>query len=473
MKKLSLYITFAILGLVFGSCNDNYEDWTGSQANPQEDAITIPGYTASAVSPADLAKVADDSVAVYTMSTATLPEGYSLTKGRIELTPQGVDNATATTVSTSVDGKAAKADLQTLIESVYGKAPVARTFSGHVYSNAIKDGEACLIDAGTVNVVVTPVAPDIEQAYYVLGGATTWDKAGALTQKFNHSDNNVYDDPVFTITIKAKEGEDTWFAIAGETALDKVEAGDWTTVLGAKAGNGKNSYDGSEEQIDYRKNLADDGSFCVPKSTGAKYISIEINMLSSTVKITPLAFNPTVYVAGDGNGWDQIDYLTTNTYDGKYQGYMYLKSEFKVCEKPNWKGTNYGKDFSTAPDAKNMTVDKAGYYKVDVDLVAKVVTLTPINTIGVIGDATPNGWGSSTPMTYNNAERAWEIKNVTLKDGAIKFRANDAWDISWGGKSFDNLTTKNGDNLNVTAGTYDIKLYAWADGFAKCEMIKK
>ncbi len=461
------------MSLVFGSCNDNYEDWTGSQANPQEDAITIPGYKASEVSPLDLAKVADDSVAVYTMSTAALPDGYSLTKGRIELTPQGIDNATATTVSTSVDGKAAKADLQALIESVYGKAPVARTFSGHVYSNAIKDGEACLIDAGTVNVVVTPVAPDIEQAYYVLGGATTWDKAGALTQKFSHSDNNVYDDPVFTITIKAKEGDDTWFAVAGESALDKLADNDWTTVLGAKAGNGKNSYDGSEEQIDFRKNLADEGSFCVPKSTGAKYISIEINMLKSTIKITPLAFNPTVYVAGNGNGWNQIDYMTTSTYDGKYQGYMYLNSEFKICEKPNWDGPNYGLGFSTAPDAKNMTVGNAGYYKVDVDLVAKVLTLTPINTIGIVGDAIESGWNTSTPMTYNVADRAWEIKNVTLKDGVIKFRANDGWDISWGGKSFDKLTTKNGDNLNVTAGTYDIKLYAWADGFAKCEMTKK
>ena len=473
MKKLSLYITFAILSLFFGSCNDNYEDWTGSQANPQEDAITIPGYKASAVSPLDLAKVADDSLAIYTMSTAALPEGYSLANGRIELTPKNVENAKATTVGTTVDGKVAKGDLQTLIESVYGKAPVARTFSGHVYSNAIKDGEACLIDAGTVDVVLTPVAPDIEQAYYVLGGATTWDKAGALTQKFTHSDNNVYDDPVFTITIKAKDGGDTWFAVAGESSLDKLADSDFSKVLGTKAGNGKNSYDGSEEQIDYRKNLADDGSFCVPKSTGAKYISIEINMLNSTIKITPLAFNPTVYVAGDGNGWNHIDYLTTNTYDGKYQGYMYLNSEFKICEKPNWKGTNYGKDFSTAPDAANIPVDKAGYYKVDVDLVAKVVTLTSIKAIGIVGDAIESGWNESTPMTYNNTDRAWEIKNVTLKDGVIKFRANNGWDISWGGKSLDKLTTKNGDNLNVAAGTYDIKLYAWADGFAKCEMTKK
>lgn len=473
MKKFSLYITLALLSLVFGACDtDNYTDWADPQSNPQEDAITIPGYTASAVDPLNLADVTEDSVSVYTLSTATLPEGYSLTAGRIVLTPQNVENADSTTISTTVGGKAAKADLQAYIESVYGKAPEARTFEGHVYTSAIKDGEACLIDAGKVNVVVTPVAPDIDDAYYVLGGTTTWDKKGALTQKFNHSATNVYDDPVFTIIIKAAADADTWFAVAGTKALDEVAAGKWDDVLGTKAGNGKNGYDGKEEAIDYRKNLSDEGSFCVPKSTKAKYISIEINMLKSTIKITPLSFDPTVYVAGDGNDWKQIDYLTTTTYDGKYQGYMYLKSAFKICTQQNWDGTNYGQDFSTAADAANIPVKEPGYYAVDVDLVAKTLNLTKISTIGLIGDATPGDWTTDTPMTYNVKDRCWEIKNVTLKTGTFKFRANNGWDISWGG-TLNKLTTKNGSNINVEAGTYDVKLYAWADGFAKAELIKK
>ena len=114
-------------------------------------------------------------------------------------------------------------------------------------------------------------------------------------------------------------------------------------------------------------------------------------MLKSTIKITPLAFDPTMYVAGDGNGWSQIDYLTTTSYDGKYQGYMYLKSEFKICTQQSWSGTNYGKDFSTAGDAANMTVSEPGYYYVNVDLVAKTLELTKITTIGLIGDATAGG----------------------------------------------------------------------------------
>ena len=65
-----------------------------------------------------------------------------------------------------------------------------------------------------------------------------------------------------------------------------------------------------------------------------------------------------------------------------------------------------------------------------------------------------------------------ELKNVTLSDGEMKFRANDDWTLSWGGE-LDNLTTQNGPNIAVEAGTYDIKLYAWAEGFAKCVLTKK
>lgn len=66
-----------------------------------------------------------------------------------------------------------------------------------------------------------------------------------------------------------------------------------------------------------------------------------------------------------------------------------------------------------------------------------------------------------------------EVKDITLKTGVIKFRANDDWKINWGGE-LDNLTSKgNPANIAVEEGKYDIKLYPWADGYAKCEMTKK
>ena len=49
MKKLSLYITLALVSLVFGACSDEYEPWGNPQAYPEEGAVTIPGMKANAV----------------------------------------------------------------------------------------------------------------------------------------------------------------------------------------------------------------------------------------------------------------------------------------------------------------------------------------------------------------------------------------------------------------------------------------
>ena len=186
-------------------------------------------------------------------------------------------------------------------------------------------------------------------------------------------------------------------------------------------------------------------------------------------------------MAGDANGWKQIDYLGSTDGDN-FSGFMYLNNKgFKFSSEANWDGTNYGADFSTDTQAANISLptgDADGYYKVDLTLSTKKMTFTPITVIGLVGDATPNGWPSDANpkgdavMTYNVADRAWEISGVTLKSGELKFRANYAWDINWGGTT-DNLT-QSGANIKITEdGTYDIKLYAWADGFAKYEITKK
>ena len=64
-----------------GSCSEDFKDWADPQTNPQEDAVTIPGYQATGVNAFDLANVAD-SVNVYTISSAALPEGFELGNSR-------------------------------------------------------------------------------------------------------------------------------------------------------------------------------------------------------------------------------------------------------------------------------------------------------------------------------------------------------------------------------------------------------
>lgn len=470
MKKLSLYISIALAGLFMGSCSEDFKDWADPQTNPQEDAITIPGFTATAAQAIDFASVTTDSVNTFSLSSAALPEGFTLGNARIELTPQGVENATKTTVNTSLDGKGAVADLASVVESAYGKRPTARTFDAQVYVNAIKEGQAVLIDAGKINLVMTPKAPFIDAAYYLVGDMFTTDDVNGWNpisdkQKFKHSDKDVYEDPIFTITFETTKADQYWKIIpkvnvdAGNT--DAEAAG----VVGPKV-DGEDSMTGSLTNGDAKAG----------KIAKAGKYKLTLNMMDYSYTIEEA---PELYMKGDANGWDGYDYLAG---DGvHFTGFMYLNQNgFKFTTAPDWSGTGYGANFDTAPNAANIVItEPAGYYKVDVDLSAKTYTLTSITSIGIIGDAAPKGWDSDVDLTYvpynkeTNEGRYWEIKDIKLKTGVIKFRANDGWDINWGGE-LDNLTSKgNPANIAVEEGTYDIKLYAWADGYAKCVMTKK
>jgi hypothetical protein len=98
-----------------------------------------------------------------------------------------------------------------------------------------------------------------------------------------------------------------------------------------------------------------------------------------------------------------------------------------------------------------------GFYNVTFNktTLAYAFSVTPV---GIIGDATPGGWGADTPMTSANNGVTYTLNNVTLTDGALKFRTNSDWAFNWGGTAFPTGTgVFNGqDNIPVTAGTYDI-----------------
>lgn len=465
MKKKFLYSLAVLASVTLASCNGDYDDWAQPQHNPEEEAITIPGFTATpVVQDIDFANVTTDSVSTFTLSEAALPEGFTLENARLEIMPQGEDNAIKKTVNSSIEGKSAVADLSEVIVSYYGKRPKAHSFVTHVYLNAMKNGDAVLIDAGEFNLAMTPKSPFIDSGYYLVGdmfnaeGVDGWNTVSAK-QAFMHSAKDVYDDPVFTITFETKKADQYWKIIPKKN----IDAGNfWADgVVGPKE-NGSSSMEGDLTNVGPGAGII--------KEPGKYVLTLNMMDYSYTIKAAP-----ELYMKGDANGWDGYDYLTG---DGvHFTGFMYLNQNgFKFTTAPDWSGTGYGANFDTAPDAKNIVItEPAGYYKVDVDLSAKTYTLTPITSIGIIGSAAPNGWDSDVDLTYNVKERYWEVKDIKLKAGECKFRSNHSWDDpnpNWGG-TLDALVQK-GDNIKVAeAGTYDIKLYAWANGYAKCELIKK
>jgi len=78
-----------------------------------------------------------------------------------------------------------------------------------------------------------------------------------------------------------------------------------------------------------------------------------------------------------------------------------------------------------------------------------------INSVGIIGSATPGGWSDDTQMTKVD-DCNWTI-DITLTKAEAKFRANGAWDINWGATDFPSgVGVQNGPNIPVFAGEYTV-----------------
>ena len=465
MKKTLLYSLAAMASLALASCAGDYDDWANPQANEQEASAAKYGVTFANGSEAEGSMADEDGIInlVTVNSTDANVSGFTLK----DLKVNGVA-VNGTMIGNSVQVSAS--ELEKLVcEQNKSRASVARDLKveTQVSINLASGDAVSITNKGETTGKFTPTAtPQLdEKGYYMLGqvNGNEWDAKSPVWM--NKISDGVYQLKVTTTADK------NWFKFyAGSNFVSE----DWDSINKGALGCKEN---GSEDTFGYILYDGDSwGKLQTPVIPGAGtwIVTLDMNNLTYTVG------KPVLYMAGDANGWATNDYLAGE--DGvHFTGFMYLNQNgFKFCTQPEWKGTNYGANFDTAADAANITMtEAAGYYKVDVDLESKSYVLTPITTIGIIGSASPNGWDSDVDMTYvpynkdtKEVNGYWEVKNITLSAGEIKFRANDGWDISWGGE-LDNLTTKNGGNITVEAGTYDIKLYAWAEGFAKCVMTKK
>lgn len=463
MKKTLLYSLAAMASLALASCAGDYDDWANPQANEQEASAAKYGVTFANGSEAEGSMADEDGIInlVTVNSTDANVSGFTLK----DLKVNGVA-VNGTMIGNSVQVSAS--ELEKLVcEQNKSRASVARDLKveTQVSINLASGDAVSITNKGETTGKFTPTAtPQLdEKGYYMLGqvNGNEWDAKSPVWM--NKISDGVYQLKVTTTADK------NWFKFyAGSNFVSE----DWDSINKGALGCKEN---GSEDTFGYILYDGDKwGELQTPVIPGAGtwIVTLDMNNLTYTVG------KPVLYMAGEANGWAANDYLAGE--DGvHFTGFMYLNQNgFKFCTQPEWKGTNYGADFNTAGDAADIKMtEDAGYYKVDVDLESKSYVLTPITTIGIIGSASPNGWDSDVDMTYvpYNTETKelgyWEAKDITLASGEIKFRANDDWAINWGGDT--NALTQGGDNISVEAGTYDIKLYAWANGYAKCELIKK
>lgn len=183
-----------------------------------------------------------------------------------------------------------------------------------------------------------------------------------------------------------------------------------------------------------------------------------------------------LYTPGATNGWNQelSQWLYSMSETGPFMGYAVLGGEFKFSSQLNWDGINYGAGedglLSTDGGAGNLTVDVLGLYWCEVNIEDLEYKATLINTIGVVGDATPGGWDASTALTQGEDYLTW-TGDITFGEGEWKFRANDGWDVNLGG-ALENLTQNGGNLPSPGAGTYQVTLNLSQIPYS-CTVVKK
>ena len=435
------------------SCTEDYTDWGNPQSNPQEEAVSFGDGSVTPVDVIDLAKVETEKVKVASIVAPTSSNAAYTPNYKINFDGQSFD--------IDADGNMATAELTSYIVDKYGKRPTERDIDATL--DAWVSNGATAVKMATsekFQIKAIPEAPVIEEGYYLVGDMFTTDDVNGWTKEvakaFNHSDKDVYEDPVFTVSFETTKADQYWKIIPKKN----IDSGDiWAAgVVGPKV-------DGDDSMTGALTN----GDAKAGKIAKAGKYKLTINMMDYSYTIEEVNYDPFIYFIGSTDGWKSNDQKLALVDDAKgvYTGYVYLADpnnagfEFKFQRAPgNWDtaiGAGTFVSFAGAAigvDNGNLGVNAGeGVYYMDVNLSEGTITATKVETMGMIGGF--NEWAGDAPMTWNPEEYCFEATNAGVTADGWKFRVNGGWDINLGG-SLNNLTA-GGDNLTVAGKT--VKLY--------------
>ena len=438
------------------SCTEDFTDWAHPQTNPQEEAVAFGDN--GRVTPVDVINLADVKTETVKVASIVAP-----TTSNAAYTPVYKINFDGQSFDIDAEGNMATADLANYIVEKYGKRPTERDIDATLDAWMNNGATAVkMATSATFQVKAVPEAPVIDEGYYLVGDMFTTDDVNgwntvSAKQAFKHSDKDVYEDPIFTITFETTKANQYWKIIpkanvdAGNT--DASAAG----VVGPKV-------DGDDSMTGALTN----GDAKAGKIAKAGKYKLTINMMDYTYTIEEVNYDPFVYFIGATDGWKSSDQklALVDEAKGVYTGYVYLADpngsgfQFKFQRKPgDWNnaiGAGALSTFSGAAtnEGDNIGVNAGeGVYYMDVNLSEGKITATKVEKMGIIGGF--NNWEGDAVMTWNAKEYCFEATNVGVTADGWKFRVNGGWDINLGG-SLDNLTA-GGDNLSVAGNT--VKLY--------------
>lgn len=485
MKKLT-YLSALVLAAGMTACSQYEEPNPQVPVTPEESILNVDGitvassqYLAADEETGELATVDLDAYsklgypiqfADVTVDENEFPAGYKLyfkmwladneNFANAQEVPCALNNGVITSTA---------ADLQTVYENMFGRKSDVKEvwvrYAGYVdgenVSNIRLNGSDFYY--ATQEFILAPIPPDfvVEPAYYLLGTINDWSVANAL--QMNHSDKDVYDDPVFTYVVDLNGGEWWWKVVPQST----YETGSWVDGDDAAFGVETNGDGALSGKLVGRTATEDCGAGCLNGVVG-KYVLV-INLEMMTYEFSPVY--DFLYTPGDANGWSQpASAKLYPTADGvNYESWLPLKGNFKFSTQADWNGINYGAGaeagtLSTDGGAGNLSVADEGYYCVRANLVSMTweILYGPVQSWGLIGVNGAWGDGDDIVMTPDADGQVWKA-TVTFTSGTdFKFRANGAWDIQYGngGSNLDDLVCDGGSgNLSAPAlGTYEVTL---------------
>lgn len=439
------------------SCTEDYTDWANPQTNPEEEAVSFGNGSVTPEGVINLADVTGDKVKVASIVAPTSTKDTYTPSFKINFDGQSFD--------IDADGNMAKADLVNYITGKWGKRPTERDIDATLDAWQSNGSTAAkMATSETFQVKAIPEAPVIDNGYYLVGDMFTtiegeteisgWTKESA--KAFKHSDKDVYEDPIFTVSFETTKADQYWKIIPKKN----IDADDlWAPgVVGPKV-DGDDSMTG----------LLTNGDAKAGKIAKAGKYKLTINMMDYSYTIEEVNYDPFIYFIGSTDGWKSSDQKLALVDDAKgvYTGYVYLADpnaagfEFKFQRAPgNWDtaiGAGTFVSFAGAAigvDNGNLGVNAGeGVYYMDVNLSEGTITATKVETMGMIGGF--NGWDGDAVMTWNAEEYCFEATNAGVTADGWKFRVNGDWAVNLGG-SLNNLTA-GGDNLTVAGNT--VKLY--------------
>ena len=351
MKK-SLIYGMVLATALMSSCKGDYDDWAAPQGYDAEEAQNV-SLTASDGATIDMNNVTGETINLFS-TTFEAPEGFTVTGYELEV---GATEEEVDVLPSDANGSIATADLVSLVESIYGKAPVERTLKAASTIYLSKDGESFYAHSNFVDVKVTLITPDISQNYYLVGDFCGWDEASML--KFSHSDVNIYDDPVFTIKFTTTEANQYW-KIIPQKNIDNGEFWANPGVVGV-------AVDGDASMSGF---LVTENAQAGKIEEPGKYI-MTIDMMAGTYSITKQPLE--LYMTGSNYGWGATWLPMTPCYgsDVDFWTIIYLHEgeQFKFAPQAGW-GDDFGGQATVndvagpniTVDGTNLVAGKAGWY---------------------------------------------------------------------------------------------------------------